>query len=44
VVAGLLTELDEWRARLPQIELDGNPEIQLSEEKVEELRALGYVE
>jgi len=44
LAAGFLTELEEWRAQRPQLDLGAQKEVELSEEKVEELRALGYVE
>ncbi len=42
--AALLAELEDWRARRPQLDLDSRREVELTEEMVEELRALGYVE
>jgi len=44
IAGSLLSELEEWRARCPQLDLGSRGEVELSEEMVEELRALGYVE
>jgi arylsulfatase A-like enzyme len=44
VAAGLLSELEGWRNRRPRLDLGVRPEVQLSDEKIEELRALGYVD
>jgi arylsulfatase A-like enzyme len=40
----LLAELEEWRAGRPRLDLGSRIDVGLSEERVEELRALGYVE
>ena len=40
----LLAELEEWRAGRPRLDLGSRIDVELSEERVEELRALGYVE
>lgn len=42
--AALLAELEEWRVRRPQLDLGSRPDVELTEEMVEELRALGYVD
>jgi len=42
--AALLAELEDWRAHRPQLDLGSCREVELTEEMVEELRALGYVE
>lgn len=44
LVDSLLAELEEWRARRPQLDLGVRSDVELSEERIEELRALGYVE
>ena len=42
--AALLSELEEWRAGRPQLDLGARQHIELTQEVLEELRALGYVE
>lgn len=42
--AALLAELEEWRVGRPQLDLGSRRDVELSEEMVEELRVLGYVE
>jgi len=42
--AALLAELEEWRIRRPRLDLGSRPEVELSQEMLEELKALGYVE
>jgi arylsulfatase A-like enzyme len=42
--AALLTELEEWRIRRPRIDLGSEMEVELTQEMLEELKALGYVE
>jgi arylsulfatase A-like enzyme len=44
LVDELLSELETWRAERPQLDLSLGSDIELSEERIEELRALGYVE
>jgi arylsulfatase A-like enzyme len=43
LVAGLLAELEEWRAQRARIDLGEREDIELSQERLDELRALGYV-
>jgi arylsulfatase A-like enzyme len=42
--SALLAELEEWRVRRPQLDLGSRQDVELTEEMVEELRALGYVD
>jgi len=42
--AALLAELEEWRVGRPQLDLGSRRDVELTEEMVEELRALGYVD
>jgi arylsulfatase A-like enzyme len=44
VVDALISELEEWRAARPQLDLGSSREVELSQERIEELRSLGYVE
>jgi arylsulfatase A-like enzyme len=44
LAADLLSEIEEWRARRPLVDLGEHREVELSEERIEELRALGYLE
>lgn len=43
LAAGLLAEIEEWRARRPVLDLGAPEDIELSQDKLDELRALGYV-
>ena len=42
--AALLSELEEWRAGRPQLDLGARQDVELTQEVLEELRSLGYVE
>jgi arylsulfatase A-like enzyme len=40
----LLAELEDWRVRRPQLDVGSRRKVELTEEMIEDLRALGYVE
>jgi len=42
--AGLLSELEAWRAQRPRLDLGSRRDVELAEEVGEELRAFGYVD
>jgi arylsulfatase A-like enzyme len=42
--AALLAELEDWRISRPQLDVGSRREVELTEEMIEDLRALGYVE